>query len=1016
MTFAIRAWVPNIDNYVFGTIFFVGQAPFLRFIQLYTSPTYEDFHSLLVQPDAATHGDQNGSGHDEEKHRFSPIICRGVCDGGHIVWANTRISEGLTGRIDLPLNTAVGVPICSIGNDLYILVLFAVGLISMTPQAVEYLTTIARAVTEGSDGFLSASFSSTISVSPAKTEDFVGIWDINELVRKYGTEVEFHVFPVGKLQKFFDCHEILLFCDLFMDFKLTRDGRFTVKQLESLRETFRQTRERSDSFGSDASRGWDIENDFTVSSAEASRRIQPPVEDVTNSSSVAAAASSIPAFTGHVANSSSTGFSNEVESNGEMASSGDNSAGHGVYSADLNSLEMDADDQEEGPRLARSASMDNIGNQDINKSVLHIYAHMTYKLSQCRFHEFMIAVLGMTVFEASELWLVNERKSELQLVAAVYRSASMQQWIALSETLRLKIGVDLPGRVVDTGTSHWEADYSKLNSTDGEVDLRTDAARENGVHMAFGVPLPGLRGICGAVVFYSSRKNFAPESLLILLIERAVQLMATSSLDSTIFPKLQSPHQSSSDLQKTLAAAAAMSSTSTGGFGNNDHLPINRWRRSEDDFLTAAQRVSERTTLPTQHSMSTSAVSKGRAADFDQRLELARSIVSNRATRDELRTFPSRDQLSKAANAGVRKRNSTGRLKQLGALAAAEEMRLNAAAAAGGAGLSNGFYPPLDMPLANLPFFPPANSASFNPSMMGGEMDPVVNAAYALATFGSNPSHIYQQPPPISSSFSNNILPFDSQRMMSMYSSERPGYPSSNGLSDPYSGIRGVSAFPPQVQQSTLTAVSSNGNIAEGGATSSSNNNSSSARAPAFHKCKIDDCPYEVETPGALLCVTHRATRRCQKEGCNKCAQGATKFCIAHGGGRRCTFPNCFKGARDKFFCAAHGGGKRCTTPGCTKSAVGGSNLCTAHGGGKRCQFPGCQKSSQSSTNFCVRHGGGRSCAYPNCTKVLLLAYFLIVASYLQDLLDNLVIGGPWKDRVLRFSRRRRTLSCQSMQ
>jgi len=111
-------------------------------------------------------------------------------------------------------------------------------------------------------------------------------------------------------------------------------------------------------------------------------------------------------------------------------------------------------------------------------------------------------------------------------------------------------------------------------------------------------------------------------------------------------------------------------------------------------------------------------------------------------------------------------------------------------------------------------------------------------------------------------------------------------------------------------------------------------------------------------------------SRTCQHPGCQKCAQGSTKFCISHGGGRRCTVPGCAKGARDKFFCAAHGGGKRCNFPQCTKAAVGGSFRCTSHGGGKRCKIPDCPRSAQSSTDFCVRHGGGRKCKHEGCTKV----------------------------------------------
>jgi len=118
------------------------------------------------------------------------------------------------------------------------------------------------------------------------------------------------------------------------------------------------------------------------------------------------------------------------------------------------------------------------------------------------------------------------------------------------------------------------------------------------------------------------------------------------------------------------------------------------------------------------------------------------------------------------------------------------------------------------------------------------------------------------------------------------------------------------------------------------------------------------------------VAMTYTCSRRCEAVGCQKFAQGSTKFCISHGGGRRCTFYGCSKGARDKYFCAAHGGGKRCIASGCNKSAVGTTNACTAHGGGRKCQYDGCQKSAQSPTIFCVKHGGGRTCKHEGCSKV----------------------------------------------
>lgn len=138
---------------------------------------------------------------------------------------------------------------------------------------------------------------------------------------------------------------------------------------------------------------------------------------------------------------------------------------------------------------------------------------------------------------------------------------------------------------------------------------------------------------------------------------------------------------------------------------------------------------------------------------------------------------------------------------------------------------------------------------------------------------------------------------------------------------------------------------------------------------PNGKNCRIDGCS-EISVTKRPYCVRHSGNRSCEHPGCTKCAQGATRFCIAHGGGRRCTFPGCDKGARDKFFCAAHGGGKRCSAEGCSKSAVGGSNLCTSHGGGRRCAVEGCNKSAQSSTKFCVKHGGGKKCAHDGCGKV----------------------------------------------
>jgi hypothetical protein len=194
-----------------------GQEPSLNFIQLYTNPTYEDFHKILIRPKKVP------DGQDTDRHKFSPIICRAVCDGGQIVWATTKLSKGLIDRQDLPLNSAVGMPICSVGMDLCIIVLFAVKPIPMTTNAVEFLTCISRAASEtGRNGFLPSSISSMVTY--AKTEQFVGLWDMLELLSKYENDIDFKLLPMSHLQDFLDYNDQYSILDMFEDYRDSISG------------------------------------------------------------------------------------------------------------------------------------------------------------------------------------------------------------------------------------------------------------------------------------------------------------------------------------------------------------------------------------------------------------------------------------------------------------------------------------------------------------------------------------------------------------------------------------------------------------------------------------------------------------------------------------------------------------------------------------------------------------------------------------------------------------------------
>lgn len=110
-------------------------------------------------------------------------------------------------------------------------------------------------------------------------------------------------------------------------------------------------------------------------------------------------------------------------------------------------------------------------------------------------------------------------------------------------------------------------------------------------------------------------------------------------------------------------------------------------------------------------------------------------------------------------------------------------------------------------------------------------------------------------------------------------------------------------------------------------------------------------------------------SKPCRIEGCTDTSLPRRPYCAKHCGTRLCEKEGCTKCAQGATrFCISHGGGRRCTFPGCDKGARD-KYFCAAHGGGKRCKNPGCNKSAVGGSNFCTGHGGGRRCQVPGCDK-----------------------------------------------
>ncbi|KAL3914219.1 MAG: hypothetical protein SGILL_006189, partial [Bacillariaceae sp.] len=137
----------------------VPQDKKLRFVQLYTSKSYENRRNMLVRPSeeeenykAQVNGDEeDDSAPDLKKHALSPTLVDAISKTAQVVWAHTRKSEGLTGRSEMRLQTAVGMPVAvDREGNMCVVVMFSPNNISSTDDAMEYLQSISRSATSTS--------------------------------------------------------------------------------------------------------------------------------------------------------------------------------------------------------------------------------------------------------------------------------------------------------------------------------------------------------------------------------------------------------------------------------------------------------------------------------------------------------------------------------------------------------------------------------------------------------------------------------------------------------------------------------------------------------------------------------------------------------------------------------------------------------------------------------------------------------------------------------------------------
>ena len=127
----------------------------LRFVQLYTSKSYENRRPMLVRPteeEEINNSQATEDSSDElEKHVLSPTLVDAISKTAQVVWAHTKKTEGLTGRSDIRLQTAVGMPVAvDRDGNMCVVLMFSPNNIRSTDNALEYLQSISQSATSSS--------------------------------------------------------------------------------------------------------------------------------------------------------------------------------------------------------------------------------------------------------------------------------------------------------------------------------------------------------------------------------------------------------------------------------------------------------------------------------------------------------------------------------------------------------------------------------------------------------------------------------------------------------------------------------------------------------------------------------------------------------------------------------------------------------------------------------------------------------------------------------------------------
>jgi len=436
------------------------------FVMLYTSRLYDDQRNKLVEPEDDCTNQKNES----LVHILSPKIINAVNSSTHVVWANCQKQGGLLGRSDMRLHTAVGLPVLIDGSgNKTVVVMFSPNNIPSNDESIEYLQSICR----------SAASSSIECLLP-----------VLKVGRNAPRPLGLCVPPVPANP---NLGEGVVACCLSFSNKL------------DLSETSNEQHQTEALFNSLRKDSLDM----------------PKLPSSSDLSSMDCAASSDNVSPDNLFDESSFGLWSAI-----MNTNVDEQLENIITTDEELFVPTDVNDslQEVAPHFVRSVSSVSIGSNSSESSVASLKP-MLPPGKRDRLEEFIQGFLGMSIFEAADVWIPCSG-NKIQLLTHVFTSVKpnipdFSDFRMTSSGSSIKIWSGAVGRAYGSGNPVWS------NNTDIIRDSERRAAfAAAGIKTAFAVPIHATDGAALSVVFCAySRQRHSSVPFVLHFVQQALRLV-----------------------------------------------------------------------------------------------------------------------------------------------------------------------------------------------------------------------------------------------------------------------------------------------------------------------------------------------------------------------------------------------------------------------------------------------------------------------------------------------------------